>query len=77
MIRYVGYEYTASLEAKLDAISASDLDSAAFLSEWWAEFHPAVDEVMQADTQALRETVVESLAWFLTPVLPGGARRRW
>ena len=34
-------------------------------------------QVMQADTQALRETVVESLAWFLTPALPGGARRRW
>ena len=51
--RYVEYDFTASLETKLDEISAGSMPYKALLSEFWVEFKSALD-----DTKELRITDV-------------------
>ena len=51
--RYVEYDFTASLETKLDEISAGSMPYKALLSEFWNEFKIALD-----DTKELRITDV-------------------
>ena len=51
--RYVEYDFTASLETKLDEVSAGTMPYKALLSEFWGDFKIALD-----DTKELRITDV-------------------
>ena len=51
--RYVEYDFTASLETKLDEVSAGEMPYKALLSEFWGDFKIALD-----DTKELRITDV-------------------
>jgi len=51
--RYVQYEFTASLEERLDAISAGEIDWREVLKDFWRDFVAAID-----DTKELRITEV-------------------
>jgi DNA topoisomerase-1 len=61
--RYVGYDFTAGLEEKLDEVSNHELDWKEVLRHFWADFSSAL-----AATKDLRTTqVLDSLNEFLGP----------
>jgi len=61
--RYVGYDFTADLEEKLDAVSNHEIDWKQILREFWADFSGAL-----AGTKDLRTTqVLDSLNEILGP----------
>jgi DNA topoisomerase-1 len=61
--RYVGYDFTADLEEKLDSVSNSELDWKQVLRDFWLEFSGAL-----AGTKDLRTTqVLDSLNEILGP----------
>ena len=63
--KYVGYGFTADLEAELDRISAGDADYKAVLSQFWRDFSAAI-----AETSELRITdVLEKINEVLEPHL--------
>ena len=68
--QYVQTDFTARLEAQLDAISAGELEHLSFLGSWWSTFHRDVQAVAGRDTSALREEVSEKCAWSLFPTTP-------
>ena len=45
--RYVEYDFTASLEERLDLVSAGELDWKVLLREFWAEFNAKVGETAE------------------------------
>ena len=65
--QYVQTDFTARLEAQLDAISAGELEKTPFLADWWSHFRTAVEAVEQTDTRILREEVADKCAWTLFP----------
>ena len=65
--QYVHTDFTARLEAELDAISAGELDDHTFLSRWWSQFKTAVSAIEETDTMVLREEVADKCAWTLFP----------
>ncbi len=75
--RYVGYDFTADLEGKLDRISNNEIDWRAVLRDFWREFSEAI-----AGTKELRTTeVLDNLNEVLGPnIFPqredGGDPRR-
>ncbi len=61
--RYVGYDFTADLEEKLDRISNHEIDWRAVLRDFWADFSEAI-----AGTKDLRTTeVLDNLNEVLGP----------
>jgi DNA topoisomerase-1 len=61
--KYVGYDFTAELEEKLDKISNSEIDWKAVLQDFWVDFSQAL-----AGTKDLRTTqVLDSLNELLGP----------
>jgi DNA topoisomerase-1 len=61
--RYVEYDFTASLEEKLDLVSDGKLDWKSFLRDFWKDFHAAIDGVSE-----LRITnVIDALNEVLEP----------
>jgi DNA topoisomerase-1 len=68
--KYVGYDFTAQLEEKLDQVSNSEIDWKALLREFWTDFSLAL-----AGTKDLRTTqVLDSLNELLGPhVFPARA----
>ena len=61
--RYVGYDFTADLEEKLDQISNHEIDWRAVLRDFWADFSEAI-----AGTKDLRTTeVLDNLNEVLGP----------
>ena len=63
--RYVGYDFTADLEEKLDRISNHEIDWKAVLREFWVEFSEAI-----AGTKDLRTTeVLDNLNEVLGPAI--------
>ncbi|MBD9371873.1 type I DNA topoisomerase [Rhizobium sp. ARZ01] len=63
--RYVGYDFTASLEEKLDQISAGELNWKDVLRDFWRDFTAQIDE-----TKELRVTnVLDALNDILAPLV--------
>ncbi|MFB2552278.1 type I DNA topoisomerase [Ensifer soli] len=63
--RYVEYDFTASLEEKLDQISAGDLNWKDVLREFWTNFFAQIE-----DTKELRVTnVLDALNEILAPLV--------
>jgi DNA topoisomerase-1 len=65
--RYVEYDFTASLEEKLDLVSAGELDWKALLRDFWMDFHAAVGEIGTLRTTQVLDALNESLGPHIFP----------
>ena len=65
--RYVGYDFTAALEEKLDLVSAGELDWKALLREFWTDFHGAVGEIGELRTTQVLDALNEALGPHIFP----------
>jgi DNA topoisomerase-1 len=61
--KYVGYDFTADLEEKLDLVSNSEIDWKALLRDFWNDFSGAVDDIKDLGTRQ----VLDSLNALLGP----------
>lgn len=67
--RYVEYDFTADLEAKLDVISDGKLDWKAFLREFWTQFHAAVGETKDLRVSEVLDALNETLGPYVFPTV--------
>ncbi|MEP1142862.1 MAG: type I DNA topoisomerase [Henriciella sp.] len=65
--RYVEYDYTANLEAKLDVISDGKLDWKAFLREFWTQFTASIAETKDLRVSAVLDVLNETLGHHVFP----------
>ncbi len=71
--KYVGYDFTADLEEKLDRVSNSEIDWKALLRDFWNDFSGAVGDIKDLRTGAgARQPQRTARAAYL----PGPRRRR-
>jgi DNA topoisomerase-1 len=74
--RYVEYDFTADLEEKLDQVSAGDLDWKVLLREFWKDFHPKTEEILNLTTRSVLDDLDTALAPFLYPAKADGGDPR-
>ena len=74
--RYVEYDFTASLEEKLDEVSDGKLDWKALLREFWDNFRPKTEEVLNVSTREVLDSLDGALAPFLYPPKDDGSDPR-
>ncbi len=74
--RYVEYDFTASLEEKLDLVSDGQLDWKAFLREFWKEFHAAVGEIAELRVTNVLDALNEALGPHIFPAKADGSDPR-
>ncbi|MFZ5667999.1 MAG: type I DNA topoisomerase [Pseudomonadota bacterium] len=74
--RYVEYDFTASLEEKLDLVSDGKLDWKALLADFWKEFHAAVGEIGDLRVGQVLEALNEALGPHIFPARPDGTDPR-
>ncbi|WP_269713609.1 type I DNA topoisomerase [Caulobacter sp. NIBR2454] len=65
--RYVEYDFTASLEEKLDLVSSGDLDWKAFLREFWKDFHAQVGQISELRTTHVLDALNDALGPHIFP----------
>jgi DNA topoisomerase-1 len=65
--RYVQYDFTASLEEKLDKISAGELQWKDVLKEFWEDFSQHVDGTKELRVSQVLDTLNEVLAAYAFP----------
>ncbi len=65
--RYVGYDFTADLEQKLDLVSAGELNWKRLLREFWADFHSAIGEISSLRTGQVLEALNVALGPHIFP----------
>ncbi|MCT4655367.1 MAG: type I DNA topoisomerase [Cohaesibacter sp.] len=70
--RYVQYDFTASLEEKLDKISAGELQWKDVLREFWEDFSQHVDGTKQLRVSQVLDTLNEVLAAYAFPTKEEG-----
>ena len=63
--KYVGYDFTADLETRLDDVSAGDLDYLTVLRDFWADFSPRTKEILELRPSDITIAIDE----FLSPML--------
>jgi DNA topoisomerase I len=74
--KYVGYDFTADLEAELDDVSAGDRDWKDVLSRFWRDFSAALAETADLRISEVLEKIDEVLAPHLFPPREDGADPR-
>ncbi|MFC4667423.1 type I DNA topoisomerase [Seohaeicola nanhaiensis] len=74
--KYVGYDFTASLEDDLDHVSAGEADYKTVLSRFWRDFSAAVAETAELRITDVLETINEVLAPHLFPPTEDGSDPR-
>ena len=74
--RYVEYDFTASLEDRLDTISAGEVDWRAVLGDFWRDFAGAVEETKELRVAQVLDALDETLGRHLFPAGDGGEDRR-
>jgi DNA topoisomerase-1 len=74
--RYVEYDFTAALEEKLDLVSAGELDWKVLLREFWKDFHPKTEEILNITTRQVLDDLDTALAPFLYPDRADGSDAR-
>ncbi|HEX8231726.1 MAG TPA: type I DNA topoisomerase [Caulobacteraceae bacterium] len=74
--RYVEYDFTASLEEKLDLVSAGELDWKALLREFWTHFSAAVGEIGDVRTTQVLDALNDALGPHIFPAREDGADPR-
>ncbi|MEP6785919.1 MAG: type I DNA topoisomerase [Sphingomonadales bacterium] len=74
--RYVGYDYTASLEESLDDVSGGRTDWQSVLEAFWKDFKPKTAEVMETKPSDVTVALDEFLSPFLFPPKEDGSDPR-
>ena len=65
--KYVGYDYTASLEEDLDHVSAGEADYKKVLTDFWGDFKVTIDEAMDNSITEVLDKINEVLAPHIFP----------
>ena len=65
--KYVGYDFTADLEEKLDQVSNSEIDWKALLRDFWTDFSGAVDDIKDLRTRQVLDSLNELLGPHIFP----------
>jgi len=74
--KYVGYEFTADLEDKLDVISAGKADYKQVLADFWRDFSAAIAETSELRIAQVLDVLDEALAPALYPPREDGTDPR-
>ena len=74
--RYVAYEFTAGMEDELDEVSGGREQYKALLSQFWKDFKPKSDEVMERLPSEVTEVLDEYLSDYLFPKTEDGSDPR-
>ncbi|WP_415921206.1 type I DNA topoisomerase [Tateyamaria sp. SN6-1] len=74
--KYVGYNFTASMEEELDDVSAGDRDYKDVLGRFWSDFSAAIAETSELRITEVLEKINEVLAPHLFPPLEDGGDPR-
>ncbi len=74
--KYVGYDYTASLEENLDHVSAGDADYRKVLADFWKDFKVTIDEAMDNSITEVLEKINDVLAPHIFPPNEDGSDPR-
>ena len=74
--RYVGYDFTADLEAQLDDVSAGDRDYKDVLGRFWMDFSAAIAETSELRITEVLEKINEVLEPHLFPPNEDGSDPR-
>ncbi|MGI8705739.1 MAG: type I DNA topoisomerase [Sphingomicrobium sp.] len=74
--KYVSYDYTAELEEELDDVSGGRLGWNRLLDEFWHDFRPKADEVMDQKPSEITAAIDEFLEPWLYPPREAGTDPR-
>ncbi len=74
---YVAYDFTASMEDELDEVSGGRAQYKTLLENFWRDFKPKSDEVMERQPSEVTEVLDEFLADFLFPEREDGEKPRF
>ena len=74
--RYVGYDFTADLEAQLDDVSAGDRDYKDVLGRFWTDFSAAIAETSELRITEVLEKINDVLEPHLFPATEDGGDPR-
>ncbi|MET3661292.1 type I DNA topoisomerase [Aquamicrobium ahrensii] len=74
--KYVEYDFTASLEEKLDEISDGKLDWKDVLRDFWADFSASVDDIKELRVSDVIDALNDDLAPLLFPAREDGSDPR-
>jgi DNA topoisomerase-1 len=75
-LRYVEFDFTASLEEQLDRISNHEIDWKEVLRDFWRDFIAAVDETKELRTSAVLDALNEYLGPHIFPAKEDGSDPR-
>ena len=65
--KYVGYDFTADLEEKLDQVSNSEIDWKALLRDFWNDFSGAIGDIKDLGTRQVLDSLNELLGPHIFP----------
>ncbi len=74
--RYVGYDFTAGLEEKLDLVSNHEIDWKQVLRDFWADFSSAIDATKDLRTTQVLDSLNELLGPHIFPAKEDGSNPR-
>jgi DNA topoisomerase-1 len=74
--RYVEYDFTASLEERLDLVSAGELDWKVLLREFWTAFNAKIGETAELRMSDVLTALDQTLGPHLFPPKPDGSDPR-
>ncbi len=74
--RYVGYDFTADLEEKLDRVSNNEIDWKQVLREFWTDFSGALAGTKDLRTTQVLDSLNEILGPHIFPAKPDGSNPR-
>ena len=65
--KYVGYDFTADLEEKLDRVSNSEIDWKSLLRDFWNDFSGAIGDIKDLGTRQVLDSLNELLGPHIFP----------
>ena len=74
--KYVGYEFTANLEAELDHVSAGEADYKELLARFWRDFSASIGETSELRIAEVLDVLDDALAPTLYPPREDGSDPR-
>jgi len=73
--KIVQYDFTASLEEKLDLVSSGDLNWKQLMREFWLDFNQGIDDIAEVRITQVIDSLNEKMATFLFPQVDGKSSR--
>ena len=74
---YVAYDFTAGMEDNLDEVSGGRAQYKALLEDFWRDFKPVTDQVMEQQPSDVTKVLDEFLSDYLFPPRADGHDPRW